>query len=77
MKYSATKLRQNIYNILDSVINDGIPVEIERNGHILKIIPETKSSIWERLESHQIINGDPEAIVSIDWSETWEPGKDL
>lgn len=77
MIYTATKLRQNLYNILDSVIDNGIPVEIERKGVLLKIIPEKPVSKWDRLEEHSVINGDPESIVSIDWSKEWNKGKDL
>ena len=77
MAYTATKLRQNLYNILDSVIDNGIPVEIERKGVILKIIPEKPVSKWDRLETHNIINGDPESIVSMDWSGEWNGGEDL
>jgi len=77
MTYTATKLRQNLYNILDSVIENGIPVEIERKGIILKIVPEKTKSKWDRLEPHNIINGDPESIVSIDWSNEWKNGEDL
>jgi len=77
MTYSATKLRQNLYNILDSVIEDGVPVEIERKGHILRIVPERPTKRWDRLEPHQVINGDPESIVSMDWSDQWNEGKDL
>ncbi len=77
MIYTATKLRQNLYNILDSVIDNGIPVEIERKGVLLKIVPEKKISIWDRLEPHTIVNGDPESIVSMDWSKEWNNGEDL
>ena len=77
MTYTATKLRQNLYNILDSVIDNGIPVEIERKGVILKIVPEKTTSKWDKLEPHNIINGDPESIVSIDWSKEWDNGEDL
>ena len=77
MIYTATKLRQNLYNILDSVINNGIPVEIERKGVILKIIPEKPVSIWDRMEPHKVITGNPESIVSMDWSNEWNNGEDL
>ena len=77
MTYTATKLRQNLYKILDSVIDNGVPVEIERRGVLLKIVPEKQVSKWDRLEPHKIINGDPESIVSIDWSKEWNNGEDL
>jgi len=77
MKYSATKLRQNLYNILDQIIERGTTVEIERKGHILKIVPETPVSKWDKLEKHEVMSGDPESIISIDWSGEWTAGDEL
>ncbi|RKX80744.1 MAG: type II toxin-antitoxin system Phd/YefM family antitoxin [Spirochaetes bacterium] len=77
MIFTATKLRQNLYNILDGVIDSGIPVEIERKGVLLKIVPEKTMDKWDRLEEHHVINGNPESIVSVDWSEEWNNGDDL
>ena len=74
---SATKLRQNLYNILDSVIDTGIPVEIERKGSILRIVPERKVSKWDRLQEHSIVTGDPEDLVHIDWSNEWSGSEDV
>jgi hypothetical protein len=39
MPLTASKLRENIYRILDQVLETGVPVEIERRGKILKIVP--------------------------------------
>ncbi len=39
MKYSVSKLRANLYRVLDTVIETDIPVEIVRKGEVLKIIP--------------------------------------
>ena len=77
MIYSATKLRQNLYQILDSVIESGIPVEIERKGKVLKIVPETPVNKWDHLEPHDVLNGDPESIVSMDWSQDWDGEPEL
>ena len=55
---SATKLRQNLYNILDSVVDTGVPVEIERNGRLLRIVAEEQGSKWDRLTAHQVVVGD-------------------
>ena len=76
MKIKATKLRQNLYRILDDILQTGIPVEIERNGKILKIIPE-KINKLNNLEKHDVINGDPEKIVHMDWSSEWHEGDKL
>jgi len=72
MRVTATKLRQNIYRILDKILQNGIPVEIERKGKILKIIPEKPVRKLDNLKSHQTIVGDPEDLVNGDWSSLWQ-----
>jgi PHD/YefM family antitoxin component YafN of YafNO toxin-antitoxin module len=52
-RVTASHLRQNIYRILDEVIETGQPVEIERKGSVVRI--ETKKqekSIFEILTPH-------------------------
>lgn len=70
---SATKLRQNLYQILDSVIETGQPVEIERRGQILRIVSANPPSKWERLQPHGVIVGDPDSLVEVDWTDEWKP----
>ncbi len=70
---SATKLRQNLYSILDAVIDTGIPVEIERKGRRLKIVPDKPVPKWDRLVKHDTVNGDPDDLIHIDWSDEWNP----
>lgn len=77
MTYKATTLRQNLYAILDSVIDEGQVVEIERRGHRLRIVAETKPSIWSRLEPHAVVTGDPEDLVKGGWESSWSQGSDL
>ncbi|MBA7620824.1 hypothetical protein ES703_28179 [subsurface metagenome] len=77
MGISVTRLRQNLYSILDEVIETGIPIEIERKGHRLKIVPENPTGKLERLEKHEIIKGDPEELVHLDWFPTWSGEKNL
>jgi hypothetical protein len=72
----ATKLRQNLYRILDDILKSGVPVEIERNGRVLKIIPEKVNKL-DNLEKHEVINGDPEELVHLDWSSEWKRGEEL
>ena len=72
-KLTASKLRQNIYRILDSVLETGIPVEIVRSGRLLRIVPDTPPSKLDRLEPRDFIVGDPEELVSLDWSGEWQP----
>ena len=77
MVYSATKLRQNLYNILDRVLETGIPIEIERKGSKLRIVPERPVSKLGRLEPHDTINGDPDDIVNLGWEKEWKGEPEL
>ena len=72
MSLSATKLRQNLYSILDRVLETGVPIQVERNGRLLVIEPQEKRKKWDRLEEHDIVKGDPEGIVHMDWSGEWK-----
>jgi antitoxin (DNA-binding transcriptional repressor) of toxin-antitoxin stability system len=77
MKLSASKLRQNLYQVLDEVLEKGTPVEVERKGKILKIVPGKSDSKLMNLEPHDTIVGDPESIVNIDWSKEWTEVKNF
>jgi hypothetical protein len=77
MAITATKLRQNLYRILDEIIDSGIPVRINRKGEILKIIPEKKKSKLERLIEHKTIVGDPESIIDISFADEWKEKDNL
>ena len=63
--------------ILDAAIEQAEPVEIERRGHILRIVPDTQVSIWDHLEAHKVITGDAGDLVSLDWQSEWQAGTDL
>ncbi len=66
-----TGLRKQLFKVIDGVVETGIPVEIERNGHIVKIVLEEKKSKLSNLKKHVCIVGDPESLVDIDPS-IWE-----
>jgi antitoxin (DNA-binding transcriptional repressor) of toxin-antitoxin stability system len=71
MKVTASHLRQNIYAILDEALETGVPVEIERKGRLLRIVPERKPSKLDRLKKRNRVVGDPEDFIHIDWSKEW------
>ena len=71
MALTASALRGNIYRLLDQVLETGQPLEIERKGGLLKIIPAKKQSKMARLTKHDCLTGDPESIVHLDWSGEW------
>lgn len=81
---TATQLRQDIYQLLDQVIETGKPVEIIRNGRKLKIVldeepkPEAEFSRLALMKERPgVLLCDPDEIVSIDWSEYCNPRTDL
>jgi hypothetical protein len=71
MAITASKLRENIYRILDEAIETGVPVEVARNGVILRIIPERPVSKLGRLKKRSGFHGDPDDITRIDWLKKW------
>ena len=39
MAISATKLRSDLYRLIDKVITSGVPVEVELRGRKVRIVP--------------------------------------
>ncbi len=80
-RLTASKLRQNVYRILDQVLDTGVAVEIERHGRRLRIVPATAGrapvrSKLSRLRGpgrRRYLRCAPEALVHIDWSREWRP----
>lgn len=75
-RLTASKLRQEVYKILDEVIRTGRPVEIERNGNLLKIIAVDRNySKLSGLKKRKLCNEDSENFAEIDWTSEWKGGK--
>ena len=76
MQTTLTDLRSHLYQRIDELISTGIPIEVNRKGHHIKIILEDPpSKLNNLLHREHVIVGDPEDIVHIDWSTEWQ-GKD-
>jgi len=78
MALTASKLRANVYRLLDEVLETGKPLEIERNGEILVIAPKekkkNKGSKLDNLPQREwAIVGDPDELIHMDWSSEWNP----
>lgn len=70
----ASELRQNIYRILDRVLETGEPVVIERKGRRLRIVAEDAPTRLARLRPDaDYLVADPEDVVHVDWSDEWHP----
>ena len=77
MALTASKLRANVYRLLDEVLETGRPLEIERNGAILVIAPKEEKEKGSKLDNlpqrEWAIVGDPDELIHMDWSSEWNP----
>jgi Antitoxin Phd_YefM, type II toxin-antitoxin system len=73
MPVKPSQLRENIYRILDQVLDTGIPVEIERHGKLLRIVPVETRSKLDNLKPRPYLLSDPEDLIHLDWSGEWQP----
>ncbi len=72
MPITASKLRENVYRILDEAIETGVPVEIVRKGVVLRIVLERPPSKLARLKKRPgMFVGDPDDIIGMDWLSEW------
>jgi hypothetical protein len=59
MPLTVTKLREDLYGTLDKVIDTGTPVEIGAKSKLDKLV------------ERNVMTGDPEDLVGLDWSGYW------
>jgi antitoxin (DNA-binding transcriptional repressor) of toxin-antitoxin stability system len=74
VRVTASKLRENIYRLLDEAIATGKPIEVVRKGKLLKIVPEKAPPKLDRLKNlkkRKGFVGDPDDIIGMDWSKYW------
>jgi len=71
MPITASKLRENVYRILDEAIETGKPVEVVRKGVVLSIVPPKRVSKLDNLKKRKLFIGDVEDIIGMDWSKEW------
>ena len=70
---SLTALRNNLFKIVDEIIQTGNPVELGRKGHRLKIVLDEKKSKLDNLKPRDCIVGDPDDLIDLkvaEWHET-------
>lgn len=77
---SASQLRQDIYRLLDEVLETGEPLEIERAGRRLLVVPApadlrvTSRARLAGLRPHpDAVAGDPADLVDVGWADAWRP----
>lgn len=76
MAVTASQLRADVYRLLDRAIETGEPLEIERNGVILRIVPPAPRH-WLDALPRRPVTDDPEGLVSVDWSGSWSGDEGL
>jgi prevent-host-death family protein len=67
---TSSKLQNNLDQLLDEILNTGKPLEIERNGKRLRIIPvKTVDKLQKLIYRPEAIIGDPDELVQISWEQ--------
>ena len=73
MTITPTDFRKDLFNLLDMIFESGKTLEINRNGHVFKVIPPKKTNKLDRLIAHKdAIIGDSDDFISMDWSNEWQ-----
>jgi hypothetical protein len=71
---TATELRQNVYRILDDVLESGMTREVLRKGRKVLITPaEPKRLRLEDLPRRRARNCSFEELVATSWEGAWDP----
>lgn len=72
--HSISRLRANLYQLLDRILETGIPLEVERKGRRLRIMPTDDTGRLNNLKPHpDYLKAPAESIVHLDWSDEWRP----
>lgn len=78
MDVTASQLRQDIYRLLDRVLETGEPLEIERKGHRLRVVAVDAPGRLDRIRGNpNAVVGNPEDLVEIDWVQYWDAASAL
>lgn len=67
-----SNLREDIYNLLDHVIETGVPLEIKRKGKILKVVLDRKASKLANLKKRDVMSAQPDYYVHQNWLKNWK-----
>ncbi len=66
---TASDLRNDVYRLLDHVIETGQPLTIRRKDSILRIVCDKRGGRLSNLRLRDCIQCDPESLVHMDWSK--------
>ena len=72
--YSASRLRADLYRLLDRVLETGVPLEVQRRGRRLRIVAaEPHGRLANLTPDRAYLAGDPDELIHLDWSGEWRP----
>jgi prevent-host-death family protein len=78
MTITATRLRADLYRVIDEVIKKGVPVEVELRGRKVRIVPaEPRDKLATLVKRPGVIVGDPGRLPRIKtfdarkWRKKW------
>ncbi|MDP3231219.1 MAG: hypothetical protein Q8S33_12300 [Myxococcales bacterium] len=78
MKVTATKLRAELYQILDRVLETGEAVEVTRAEGTVVIKPlrserRARSAKRKPKPNPRLVVGNPDDLIHFDWVSHWKP----
>ncbi|CAD5910961.1 Antitoxin [Planktothrix tepida] len=64
------ELQGNLDNLLDEILRTGIPLEIDRGGKRLRIVPVEKLEKLQNLVYRpHVILGEPDDLIDLNWEQ--------
>ncbi len=80
MPVTPTELRADLYRLLDAIVASGEPLLVRRGDVTLRIAVAARGgdqpAVLPALR-HDLIVGDPNDLVHMDWTGAWTAGEDL
>jgi hypothetical protein len=73
MTITPSKLRDNLYNLLDEVLTTGKPIDIARNGQVLHIVTDRPLPRLNGIVAKKISNATDDELVNSNWEAEWKP----
>ena len=79
MAITATKLRADLYRVIDNVIKNGVSVEVELRGKKVRIVPaEPRDKLAALVKQPSVIIGNPGRLPQVKtfdekkWRKKWD-----
>ena len=77
-KMTPTRLRKELFVVLDEIAKGKLEVEVMRKGFTILIsrkeeVPISKLQRMRSFKRQSVLNSPIDEVENIEWSETWEP----